>query len=209
MPPGQYRDALVLFDWNGTIVLDRDRARTALNEVLAARSLAVLTADDFSSRFQLPIATMFAELGVTPNGLADAEADWNLAMARTAAPARAGATETLQTLADGAAALGVVSAASAAAVAADLERLGLTGRFHSIDAPAVDKTTALRLRRGQTPRAWYVGDTTYDIRSALAVGYRPVGVAGGYATVAALRAAGAAIIIDDLRELLPLIGSPL
>jgi phosphoglycolate phosphatase len=57
-------DLLVLFDWNGTIVADADRARVATNGVLARRELPTLDAERFPYAFRLPLGVMFGELGV-------------------------------------------------------------------------------------------------------------------------------------------------
>jgi HAD superfamily hydrolase (TIGR01509 family) len=51
--------------------------------------------------------------------------------------------------------------------------------------------------------SWYVGDSTWDMRSAVAAGMLPIGVTAGAAVDAeALHAAGARITVNDLRELL-------
>jgi HAD superfamily hydrolase (TIGR01509 family) len=50
---------------------------------------------------------------------------------------------------------------------------------------------------------WYVGDSTWDMRAAVAAGMIPIGVTEGAAVDAgALRAAGARIAVKGLRELL-------
>jgi HAD superfamily hydrolase (TIGR01509 family) len=50
---------------------------------------------------------------------------------------------------------------------------------------------------------WYVGDSTWDMRAAVAAGMVPIGVTDGAAVDAgALRAAGARIAVKGLRELL-------
>jgi len=46
-----------------------------------------------------------------------------------------------------------------------------------------------------------VGDTTYDIEMARAAGVVPVGVSWGYHAPEALRAAGAALVLDDFADL--------
>ena len=55
----------------------------------------------------------------------------------------------------------------------------------------------------ESARSWYVGDSTWDMRAAVAAGMVPIGVTAGAAVDAeALRAAGARITVKDLRELL-------
>jgi beta-phosphoglucomutase-like phosphatase (HAD superfamily) len=51
---------------------------------------------------------------------------------------------------------------------------------------------------------WYVGDSTWDMRAAVAAGMLPIAVTAGAAVDAdALRAAGAAHIVATLSELMP------
>jgi phosphoglycolate phosphatase len=45
-------------------------------------------------------------------------------------------------------------------------------------------------------QAYLVGDTTFDVEMALAAGVTPIAVSWGYHPVEALRAAGAAIVVD-------------
>ncbi|WP_158564230.1 HAD family hydrolase [Jiangella anatolica] len=201
----RFHDVLVLFDWNGTLVLDAGRARTALNGVLGRRGIAPLTPDDFAERFHLPMATMFTDLGVPNADTAAAESEWNTDVAGHEAAPRPGLAAALEQLYDGGARLGIVSAAAAAAVDADLDRLGVRHRFHTIDTAAADKPHALRSRRQSRANAYYVGDTTYDIRSALTAGFVPIGVADGYTSAPRLVDAGAAAIVADLRQLVQVI----
>lgn len=194
--------ALVLFDWNGTVVLDSERARSALNEVLIARGLAPLDAAGFGREFHLPMAHMFHRLGATDT--VDAEAEWNVAMAATTAPMRDG-VEVLPVLRDRGVRLGIVSAADVSSVRADLSRLGVEDLWHTVDAPVHDKLAALRRLRGAEPVALYVGDTEYDMRCAREAGYVAVAAADGYRPVEALREAGADHVVTSLAELLPIV----
>ena len=51
-------------------------------------------------------------------------------------------------------------------------------------------------------RAWYVGDSTWDMVAAVAAGMIPIGVTAGSAVPAsALAGAGAAVVVDDLLEI--------
>ncbi len=51
-------------------------------------------------------------------------------------------------------------------------------------------------------RAWYVGDSTWDMVAAVAAGMIPIGVTAGSAVPAsALEGAGAAVVVDDLLEI--------
>jgi phosphoglycolate phosphatase len=201
----QLADTMVLFDWNGTVVIDGDRARDALNGVLERRGLDLLDETQFASRFRLPMGEMFHELGVASGALLTAEAEWNAHMASETTRLRAGSAATLDRLHAGGAWMGVVSAASINAVDFDRASLGVPDVWRSVEAPVVDKVAALAAHRHERARAFYVGDTAYDMRSATEAGYVPIGVAGGYAPVEVLHAAGARHIIESLDELLPLV----
>jgi phosphoglycolate phosphatase-like HAD superfamily hydrolase len=51
-------------------------------------------------------------------------------------------------------------------------------------------------------RAWYVGDSTWDMRAAVAAGMRPIAVLAGAAVAeGALRDAGATEVLRTLEEL--------
>lgn len=192
---------MVLFDWNGTVVCDADRARDALNDVLASYGADPVSKDQFPTTFRLPMAEMFESLGLPPEHGPDAESRWNTAMTRRITTLRPGTRNALVALADNGAWLGVVSAASADAVAFDINTLNVPALWDTVVAPAADKTSVLRSLRHHGDRAYYVGDTPYDMACATEAGYVPIGVRGGYASEAALRAAGAHTMIDSLDEL--------
>ena len=80
--------AAVLFDWNGTVVLDADRAARSLNGVLEARDIVPLDAVAFRREFHLPMADMFGRLGI--DDIDAAESDWNAAMTAGTTVARDG-----------------------------------------------------------------------------------------------------------------------
>ncbi|CAN5384718.1 HAD hydrolase-like protein [soil metagenome] len=197
-------DTIILFDWNGTIVLDADRARLALNGVLGPRGLPTLSAAEFGHRFRLPMHGLFSDLGVAEDEFIESEAEWNRAMADADPIVRPGTAEALIVLHQTGATLGVVSAASESAITSDLGTLGLPKVWQLVRGGVADKESVLRGERAIRERAIYVGDTVYDIDCAIRAGYRAVGVAGGYTSPDRLRAAGAEAVIDDLGELLDL-----
>ncbi|SDY52628.1 HAD family hydrolase [Herbiconiux ginsengi] len=200
-------DAMVLFDWNGTVVLDADRARASLNRVLGTRRLGELAQAEFTERFRLPMAEMFGELGVAEAELSRAEEEWNTAMRQSTTSLRAGSEGCLAALSAGGAWLGVVSAAAAEAVRFDQHSLGVDHVWDSVEAPVADKLSVLQRHRGRRRRAFYVGDTPYDMRCARAAGFVAVGVTGGYAATSALADAGADHLIVSLEELLPIVAA--
>lgn len=198
-PRLELADTLVLFDWNGTLVADTDRAVRATNAVLAERGLPRLTGDEFRSRWVLPMRAFLGGLGAIDTDAA--EQRWNRALAAEPAPLRPHTHRALDTLRAHGARLGVVSAAEAQAVEADLRNSGLHDGFDVVIAGCAAKTEALLDQRPTRPHACYVGDTEYDIRSAHAAGYLAVAVTGGYRPADALAAVRPDAIIDHLDEL--------
>ncbi|WP_158603049.1 HAD family hydrolase [Jiangella rhizosphaerae] len=194
-------DLLVLFDWNGTLADDAERAREATNTVLRTRGLPELTAAAFAGSFRLPMTAFMAAIGVDPADLAGAVADWNTQMARRPPRLRTGAAALLRRLRAGGALVGVVSAAGAQAVRADLRACRLAADLDIVVTDAADKGDALHRHRGLRTHAAYVGDTEYDLECAHAAGFLPIGVTGGYRPAAALADAGPAALIDDLADL--------
>ncbi len=72
---------------------------------------------------------------------------------------------------------------------------------HAKPAPDLLLLAARRLG-AEAERCWYVGDSTWDMRSALAAGMRAVAVLAGSAVDgAALRGAGAADVLETLDQL--------
>ncbi|GAA4956943.1 HAD-IA family hydrolase [Yinghuangia aomiensis] len=200
-PPPHFdlTDTLVLFDWNGTLVADTDRAVRATNAVLADRGLPALTDEEFRSRWVLPMRAFLHGLGADDTDAA--EQRWNRALAAEPAPLRPHAHPTLDILRAHGARLGVISAAGAQAVEADLHTTGLHDRFDVVIAGCRDKTTALREQRSTRSRACYIGDTEYDIRSAHTAGYLAVAITGGYRPADALAAVRPDAVVDRLDEL--------
>ncbi|MEU0938030.1 HAD hydrolase-like protein [Embleya sp. NPDC005971] len=192
-------DTLVLFDWNGTLVADTDRALRATNAVLTHRGLPGLTAEDFPAKWKLPLAAFLRDLGAADPEAA--EQYWNRALAAEPAPLRRGTARMLDTLRACGARLGVVSAAGAAAVADDIRNTGLDDRFDVVLAGVAAKTSALLSQRPTRPRAYYVGDTEYDIHCARAAGYLAIAVTGGYRPAHALAAVRPDAVVDHLDQL--------
>lgn len=189
-----------LFDWNGTIADDAGRACLATNAALVSVGASTIRPSEFDRNFLLPLDAMFLRLGVQPDRLQAAAAEWNSAMAGRQAPIRAGAAEFLAGLHADGEFCAVISAAGEDYLLAELRSFGVDDCFDVVLSGAADKVQALReLRRGD--EAVYFGDTEYDIASALAAGCFPVGVVTGYCPEEKLRAAGAQVIITDYTQL--------
>lgn len=200
----------VLLDWNGTAVDDLDRAYRATCGVLASRRLATLSVGEFRAGFRLPLAGWFGDLGVPVPVRAAAERQWNGLMAARPARLRPDAELLLAALARRNAFVGVVSAASPTVVVNDLLAAGAADLVSVVLAGVTDKAAALRSFTSQrgTGSVFYVGDSEHDMTSARNGGAVPVGYARGYRPGAALRAAGADHLIDDLCDVLALLDAP-
>lgn len=192
----------VAFDWNGTLIDDADRARTAANVVLGRRKLPSLEADAFHEGFCLPLSRWFAALGVEAHDLGGAVHEWNEEVRIRPARLAPGSLQTVRSLRSQGARLGIVSAADATAVRKDLDEVGLTELVDFVVGGADPKRKALRDLAQLAPnRLAYVGDTEYDILEAKAAGAWAIGYADGYRPASALAAAGADFVIDRFSEL--------
>jgi HAD superfamily hydrolase (TIGR01509 family) len=122
-----------------------------------------------------------------------------------------GARELLESLDGRSIRWAIATSSRRAQVAASVAALQLTGTPTVVDGsgvehakPAPDLLLQAAGSLGVEPgESWYVGDSTWDMRSAVAAGMLPIGVTAGAAVDAGqLHAAGARITVSDLRELL-------
>jgi HAD superfamily hydrolase (TIGR01509 family) len=97
-------------------------------------------------------------------------------------------------------------------VAASIAALGLPDEPRIVDGshvehakPAPDLLLLAARELGVAPeRCWYVGDATWDMRAAVAAGMPAIGVlAGSVVDEAALREAGATVVLRTLEDLEP------
>lgn len=191
--------AMLVLDWNGTMVEDADRARDATNIVLSERGLDALDIGEFSAAFRLPLAGFFTDLGVRPADVPVVVSAWNRAM--RAAPARlsGGARRLLAAARDRGIPVGIVSAAERELVLGDARALGVCDDLAFVLGSVVDKAEPLAaLVAAADGPVLYVGDAEHDVEAALRAGAIPIGVATGYRPASALAAAGAVIVLADL-----------
>jgi phosphoglycolate phosphatase len=121
-----------------------------------------------------------------------------------------GATEALERLDRARVTWAIATSSRAAQVTASIAALGLARPPHIVDGsrvalakPAPDLLLLAADELGVDPsQAWYVGDSTWDMRAAVAAGMHPVAVLAGAAVdEPALRSAGAAVVLPTLRSL--------
>jgi phosphoglycolate phosphatase len=196
---------VVLFDWNGTLVDDVERACASLNTVLAHRALPTIGLDEFKQGFRLPLSRWLATLGVESADLATAEAEWNREVRSRPTEIQRGARDLLSRLTRQGRVVGVVSAASTDAVVADLDRTGLGQFVEFVAGDSADKVVALGDAVEDGQMGVYIGDVEYDIESGHAAGLLTVAFAGGYRPRAELERARPDAVVDSLVEIATLL----
>jgi HAD superfamily hydrolase (TIGR01509 family) len=121
-----------------------------------------------------------------------------------------GARELLRTLDDRGMTWAIATSSRRAQVTASIVALGLANGAHIVDGshvehakPAPDLLLRAARELGIEPvSCWYVGDSTWDMRAAVAAGMEPIGVLAGAAVDRdALRAAGASVVVPTLADL--------
>ncbi len=200
--------AFVLFDWNGTLIDDIERARQASSLVRERwTALPELTLDEFRRAWCLPLSDHVGRLGVPEARTQAAVRAWSTHLTEVEAPLSAGAATTLRALGRAGIETAVVSAASDLAVRRDLRAHGLDCHFADVHCGVANKEAVTeRYVRQEAPRSvWYVGDSRFDMVQARGAGAVAVGYTGGYDSADELRFAGAHRLIDRLDELLALI----
>jgi len=98
-------------------------------------------------------------------------------------------------------------------VGASIEALNLSSRPTVVDGshvehakPEPDLLLYAAAELGVEPsRVWYVGDSIWDMEAAVKAEMAPIGVVTGSATAEELKASGAGMTVDNLRQLLPLV----
>jgi phosphoglycolate phosphatase len=198
--------ALVACDWNGTLVADADRAIAATNEILRLQGLPELDEAGFRASFMLPLEDFFASIGVERRHAAQRAIDWSRHLVARPTRLAPGALALMTAAEERGIPVGVVSAAWPEAEHTDAEVLAVLRRLAFVEAGAVNKAAVLhRLVALAAGPVAYVGDTEYDVRSALAAGAIPIGVGNGYRPAIALRSAGADLVVEDLSGLAALV----
>ncbi|MCY4421519.1 MAG: HAD family hydrolase [Acidimicrobiaceae bacterium] len=200
--------SVVLFDWNGTLLDDMERARMASSLIREQwAGLPGLTLEEFREAWCLPLSDHVRRLGVPDDRREDAARAWSTHLAALDAPLSPGASATLEALLDEGITIGVVSSANDEAVRRDLRDHGLDRRFDSIHCGVIQKGDVVsRYVEGAPAGAvWYVGDTRFDMVQARGAGSIAIGYTAGYDAADALHDGGAHHLIDRLEDLIALI----
>jgi phosphoglycolate phosphatase len=223
---------IALFDIDGTLLQAGGAGRCALElalaEVLGNRDGLSLRSVEFAGRTDpWIVAEGLAQHGIDPDEALVAEVlrryvahlpgQLDLARAFEVLP---GAVELLSTLVDrGDVALGLGTGNTEPAAYAKLARGGLDSffSFGGFGSDHSDRAQLLRVgldrglrhaNGGREARAVVIGDTPHDVRAAQAIGAECIAVSTGHYPAEALEAAGARIVVADLRapEVLRVLG---
>ncbi len=213
---------LILFDCDGTLVDSQHVIVEVMNRAFRAEGLPPPPPETTRSIVGLSLDVAMGRLrpdcdGAARTRLAEAYKE-QFARARLAEdfsePLFDGAKEVLDHLAMSDILLGVATGKSRRGLNMVLEHHRIKDRFATLQTadghpskPHPSMVEAAVVETGVTPDAtWLVGDTSFDMEMAVAAGVRPIGVSWGYHPVAALRQAGAGIVLDRFEQLLDLVG---
>ena len=211
---------LVIFDCDGTLVDSQHMIVAAMTEAFRAHGLPVPRREKLLSIVGLSLTEAFATLGGGRDGYPIASLAEGY---KTAFHALRHSGEHMEPLYPGAAdavaalarrddvVLGIATGKSQNGVRLVLGHHGLLDHFVTIktadDAPSKpDPGMVIEAMReaGAAPEDTVViGDTVYDMRMARAAGVTAIGVAWGYHAGAALKDAGATVVIEDFSALIP------
>ena len=198
----------VLFDWNGTVLDDMERARRASSLVRQRwAGLGELTLDEFRETWCLPLSDHVMRLGVPAERSEAAGRAWSTHLSEVDAPLSPGVVATLESLRSVGIAIAVVSAAGDDAVRRDLRTHSLEQCFDSVHCGVADKQAVIRryVESAGAGAVWYIGDTKMDMLQAREAGAVAMGYTRGFDTADKLHDGGAHRLIDRLSDVMSLI----
>jgi phosphoglycolate phosphatase len=215
---------LVIFDCDGTLVDSQHMIVAAMSQAYAAHGIALPERERLLSIVGLSLTEAFTVLGKDDSRfpVASLAAHYKLAFhalrdaGQHMEPLYPGAADAVAALARrDDVVLGVATGKSQRGVRLVLGHHGLLECFITIktadDAPSKPDPgmvlAAMREAGVAAADTVVVGDTVYDIAMARAAGAAAIGVTWGYHARAALREAGASLVIDDFAALVPALDS--
>jgi phosphoglycolate phosphatase-like HAD superfamily hydrolase len=200
----------ILFDWDGTLVDSLGAFHAANSAVMTAFGLpfdVVMYRQNYVPDWR----EMYRRLGIPADRLEEANELWERAFGSGSdlVVAFPGVASALERLRDAGATLGIVTAGVRAVVEPQLERTGLAElllvRVFGDDLPVHKPDPeplrlALRIAGGRhrPETSAYVGDAPTDMRMAVAVGARGIGIESVLGDPEELRAAGASEVAPSV-----------
>jgi phosphoglycolate phosphatase len=216
---------LIIFDCDGTIVDSQHIIVAAMEQAFSGAGLALPSRADILAVVGLSLVEAVSELLSSPEGrdvplaeqLAETYKQSFQVLRRDPAnhePLYPGARAAIEALAArDDVVLGIATGKSRRGVDVLFEREHLARHFVTIqtadDHPSKPHPSMIAKALAETgcraDQTVMIGDTTYDMAMACSAGVVPLGVAWGYHEVAALKGAGAAVVLDEYGQLPPMI----
>jgi phosphoglycolate phosphatase len=196
-------NALILWDFNGTLIDDVSVCVDCINTLLSRRNLKTMSIDEYRDAFDFPVRGFYERFGFdftaeTYDAIADEWIQEYHSQMQTRMTLRAGARELIAALDASGNRQGVLSAYKEDSLRAALDGLGLNGRFDPIigggDYHANGKLDVARERLATVniplQNIVLIGDTVHDYDVARALGMQAVLISDGHQSENRLRACG-------------------
>lgn len=198
----------IIWDWNGTLLDDRQACVDAINILLGRRGLPAVTIQQYLEVFDFPVRNYYLKLGFdfTRDDWNAVAVEYHEAYARTSpsAPLRHGTTATLETLRAHGIGVSVLSACELRLLRRMIQERHILPYFEHIyglddlfAASKVDLGHSL-LNNAGLPRAHtlMIGDTTHDYEVARAMGIPCLLMTGGHQAESKLAGLGCPLASD-------------
>jgi phosphoglycolate phosphatase len=205
---------VLIWDFNGTILDDREVCLTALNHMLASRGLPVQSDDDYLAHFDFPVQDYYREIGFdfSREPFTSLASEY-MAMYQPASFScnlRKGVAETLALLQRQGMRQILLSATRQDFLLKQVRHFKLEGFFSDIlglsdilGRSKLDMAVHWFGSQGFSPqRTWMIGDTQHDYHVALALRCSCVLITGGHNSRDRLLGTGAPVLesLDELAE---------
>jgi len=202
----------ILWDWNGTLLDDRDLALSIVNGMLRKRDLAQISMATYLTLFDHPVMEFYRAIGLGPETMPVAEVAAEFQSGYAAGyqdcQLQPGAEQTLQGLSKLGVKQSVLSASQRHSLRQLVNHFGADAYFQSLlgldDHLANSKIRLAATWLAEQPfppeRVLLIGDTTHDFDTARAIGCDCLLVAKGHQSRGKLTECGVPVL-DDLRLL--------
>lgn len=196
----------ILWDWNGTLLDDRELALSIVNCMLRKRGLTSLSLDTYVSLFDHPVMDFYASIGLGPQVISTAELahEFQLGYAAGCHACRlqVGAVDALRRVAQLGLGQTILSASQQEVLECSVSRYGVRGYFRlllGLDNHYAHSKVELGKRwlaaQSLLPRqVLLIGDTTHDFEVAESLGCDCLLVARGHQSIARLAACGVPVL---------------
>jgi phosphoglycolate phosphatase len=197
--------ALVIWDWNGTLLNDTGTCITSMNYMLASRGMPLLTEDRYKKLFRFPVQDYYADLGFDFKEesfeLLSVEFIAHYRDLQSQSELHTGAVELLDAFRQRKMKQVILSAMERSTLIRDVSERGIDGYFEEIlgvnDHLANGKDGIareyLRSMRFRPEEIIMLGDTVHDFEIATLLDCTCILVAQGHHPLSRLRATGAPV----------------